>query len=64
MAARDPCVAPSNSSIFEGGEPARTVAVKKSVNGFSSGAGAVLFADQPLEVVEFKEALQESTRGN
>ena len=38
----DPCGVPSSSRVLEGGEPARTVAVKKSVKGFFRGTVTAL----------------------
>ena len=45
MVALDPWHVPSSSRVLEGGEPARIVAVKKSVNGFFSGTGTALLAE-------------------
>jgi len=58
MVALKPWRVPSSSSILEGGEPARTVVVKKSVKGLLRGAGTALLADQPVEILSLKEALE------
>jgi hypothetical protein len=44
IVALEPWRVPSSSRVLEGGEPARIVAVKKSVNGFLSGTGTELLA--------------------
>ena len=38
----EPWRVPRSSSVFDGGEPARMVAMKKSVKGFLSGTGTEL----------------------
>jgi len=43
--ALEPWRVPSSSSVFDGGEPARIVAVKKSVKGFLSGTITELLAE-------------------
>ncbi len=45
IVALEPWRVPRSSSVFDGGEPARTVAVKKSVNGFLSGTGTELLIE-------------------
>ena len=45
MVVLEPCRVPSSSRVLEGGEPARIVAVKKSVKGFFSGTVIELLAE-------------------
>jgi hypothetical protein len=58
MVVFEPCRVPSNSKVFDGGEPARVVAAKKSVKGFLSETAAALLADQPVEILSLKETLE------
>ena len=44
MVGLEPWRVPSSSRVFDGGEPARMVVVKKSVKGFFSGTGTELVA--------------------
>jgi hypothetical protein len=45
MVVFEPCRVPRSSSVLDGGEPARMVAVKKSVKGFVSRTGTGLLIE-------------------
>ena len=62
MVALEPWRVPNSSSVFDGGEPARAVAVKKSVNGFLSGTGTGLLTE-PSGTISSKRVLRDGLAG-